>query len=223
MYIGVDVSVAASRCYILQTNLIDLTKIVFNMVSKERFLQTAYHEAGHIIFTYLTGYSCDGCELLGNGDGKTSSEYGKDLLLITGIINSQEQPEIFNNLDKNIKAQFPVVAHRIMTIYLAGSVVESAFLNNGIVNGNMEVEISGPDLIRANNIQYLLLQLKKENHDSNYIQKTMTDLFTMISLDEIWKPISELAKKLIEKGKLNKQEIEDVLNQSGFLEYIKTL
>lgn len=193
------------------------------MVSKERLLQTAFHESGHIIFTYITGYSCEECELLDNGDGKTLSEYGTDLLLITGIINCVDQPDIFNELDKKLKMQFPVVSHRIMTIYLAGSIVESAYLNHGVINGDMEVEISGPDLIKANNINSLLSQLLKDKHDSNYIQNTMTDLFTMISLKEIWNPISELAKELADKRKLNKQEIENILNKTGFLEYIKTL
>ena len=193
------------------------------MITKERLLQTAFHESGHIIFTYLTGYSCDACELLDNGDGKTLSNYGSDLLLITGITNCIEEPDIFNGLDKKVKVHFPVVSHRIVTILLAGSIVESAFLKGGVINGNMEVEISGPDLIRVNNVNYLLTQLKKENHDSNYIQNTMSDLFTMISLDEIWSPISELAKELAKNRKLNKLEIESILNKTGFIEYIKTL
>jgi hypothetical protein len=193
------------------------------MASKERILQTAFHESGHIVFTYFTGYSCDGCELLDNGDGKTSSDYGSDLLLITGMTNCVEQPDIFNGLDRVVKAQFSAVSHRIMTILLAGSIVESAYLNGGVISGDMEVEISGPDLIRANNVDFLLSQLKKEKHDSNYIQNTMSDLFTMISLSEIWNPITELAQELAEKRKLNKQEIENILNKTGFLEYIKKL
>ena len=51
----------------------------------------------------------------------------------------------------------------------------------------------------------------------------MSDLFTMISLDEIWSPISELAKELAKNRKLNKLEIESILNKTGFIEYIKTL
>ncbi|MDD4971610.1 MAG: hypothetical protein PHT07_19460 [Paludibacter sp.] len=193
------------------------------MVTEERLLQTAFHESGHIIFTYLTGYSCDGCELLDNADGKTSLNFGSDLLLITGITNCIEEPEIYNGLDRKVKAHYPVVSHRIIRILLAGSIVESVFLNGGVINDNMEVEVSGPDLIRANNVNQLLFQIKKEKHDPNYIQNTMSDLFVMISIDEMWNPISKLAKELANKRKLKKQEIEEILNITGFFEFIKTV
>jgi len=192
-------------------------------VTEERLLQTAFHESGHIIFAYITGYLCDGCELLKNGDGKTLLNFGSDLLLIAGITNCIEEPELFNGLDRKVKAHYPIVSNRIIRILLAGSIVESAFVNGGVIKDNMEVEVSGPDLIKANNVNELLFQLKKEKHDSNFIQNTMSDLFIMISIDEMWNTISKLANELAIKRKLMQQEIEEILNISGFFEFIKAV
>ena len=188
---------------------------------KNRILQTAYHESGHIILAYLTGYEVLECEVLQNGDGKTTFEYGKDLLLIAAITNCKEEPEMFNELPKEIKVNCLTVSNKIISILLAGSVAESMFLNNGVIDENMNVEISGPDLIRSENVDHFLSEIKKEQHDSNYIQNNMTELFNTMNITEVRKSVSELAERLLAKKKISQNEIEDILKTTGFLDALK--
>jgi len=67
---------------------------------KTQLEKSAHHEAGHIILTYTTGYSCERVVLNAGADGNayTVQNYGNDLLLITAITNYKSDPKIFNEL-----------------------------------------------------------------------------------------------------------------------------
>jgi hypothetical protein len=142
--------------------------------------------------------------------------------LITAITNCQEHPEIFNELPANIKLNSPSVAFKASQILLAGSIAESIHLNNGIVDGEMEVEISGPDLIRVQNIDHLLCSILK-NHPLDFVQENMRNIMMTFSIPEIWNSISVLAESILSKDgmKLTRQEIEDILTDTGYFEHIK--
>jgi hypothetical protein len=148
--------------------------------------------------------------------------YGNDLLLISAITNCIEYPEMFNNLPQSTKLSSPQVAYKVSLILLAGSISESIHLNNGIVDGDMEVELSGPDLIRVQNIDKLLSSIFK-NHPSDFIQDNMQNVMMTFSIPEIWNSISVLAEAILNKEdmKLTRQEIEDVLLRTDYFEHIK--
>jgi hypothetical protein len=196
----------------------------------EKIVRTAYHESGHIVVTYLTGYTCDSVELLTTepGKGKMNINYQDDLLLAASIMNAMTDPgffdEYFNNLSDKVKQQSPGVAHRLTTILLAGSAAESTYLNGGKVNGNMEIETSGRDLIRVDNVHFFLSQIKPD-HNINYIQNTLESVLVMMSVPEVWKAVESLAMALMSKAnkRLDKSEIETILMASGYLKYIATL
>ena len=192
----------------------------------KNFERTAYHESGHIVITYLSGYTCDSVELLTfePGTGKTTMNYQDDLMLVASITNATTDPDFFNGLTNDVKRQSPGVAHRITSILLAGSASECAYLNGGKVNGNMEVEISGPDLIRVDNVHFFLSQIKPD-HDQNYIQDNLQIVLMMMSIPEVWKAVESLAKALMTKTnkRLDKAEIESMLTTSGYLNYVSTL
>jgi len=188
----------------------------------EQYRKTAFHESGHIAMTYFAEYSCQEVEVLVSGDGKTTMNYGNDLLLISAITNCIEYPEMFNDLPQSIKLSSPEIAYKASLILLAGSISESIHLNNGIVDGDMEVELSGPDLIRVQNIDQLLSSILK-NHPSDFIQDNMQNVMMTFSIPEIWNSISVLAEAILAKGdmKLTRQEIEDVLLRTDYFEHIK--
>ncbi|OPG97814.1 hypothetical protein B2I21_13875, partial [Chryseobacterium mucoviscidosis] len=86
----------------------------------------------------------------------------------------------------------------------------------------MEVELSGPDLIRVQNIDKLLSSIFK-NHPSDFIQDNMQNVMMTFSIPEIWNSISVLAEAILNKEdmKLTRQEIEDVLLRTDYFEHIK--
>ena len=140
----------------------------------------AYHESEHIALAYFYGYSCDSVELIISdpGNAKTKLNYNGDLLLITSITNCKTDSSFFNSLDKSLKARSPQVADCHATVLLAGSVAEATILNDSKVDGNMEVEISFPDLEKVDNIHFFLSNIDKA-HDPNYIK---TKLMQTLSL-----------------------------------------
>lgn len=188
----------------------------------EQYKKTAFHESGHIAMTYFAEYSCAEVEVLVSGDGKTTMNYGNDLLLISAITNFQEYPEMFNKLPSSIKLTSPGVAFKASLILLAGSIAESIHSNNGIVDGDMEVELSGPDLIRVQNIDYLLSSISK-NHPTGFIQENITNIMMTFSIPEVWNSISVLAESILSKEgmKLTRQEIESTLADTGYFDHIK--
>ncbi|ABQ05331.1 hypothetical protein [Flavobacterium johnsoniae] len=184
--------------------------------------KTAYHESGHIIMAYLNKYFCEETEILPNGDGKSTFNYGSDLLTITAITNFKDEPDIFNNLSESIKRNCPEIAFKSTLVLIAGSIAESIYLNDGISGEEMDVEISGPDLIRIENINFLLSQINL-NHKTDFIPEMMYTAMTIFADKKIWDTITILAKSLFNKNnkKLSKSEIETILTDCGFVEYLK--
>jgi hypothetical protein len=174
--------------------------------------------------TYLKNYTCHEVEILESGDGKTTMDYGDDLLLISAMMNCIEYPEMFNDLPQSTKITAPKIANKVLFILIAGSIAESVYLNNGIVNDDMKVELSGPDLIRVDNINYLLSSILK-NHPANFIEKMMQDILMIFSLEEVWNSISVLAETILknEHMMLTKEEIEHVLAITGYFDFINNI
>lgn len=188
--------------------------------------KAAHHEAGHILITYFTGYTCEKVVLNANanGDACTVQNYGDDLILITAITNSKIMPEMFNGLPKEIKKFTPVVAHKAANVLLAGPVCESIYMNNGIIDGNMSVDLSGEDLIRVEQIDFLLKTIFPQ-HDPNFIQVLMTDLFTFFSHYEFEMATAALVSgmKTAPNYTMDRKEIETILKKTGYLDFLATL
>lgn len=188
--------------------------------------QGAYHESGHIVIAYFYGYKCDEVRLLSNdpGAGFSRFDYSQDTVLVTSILNSQNNSTLFNSLPKETKMESPHVAYKVSNILLSGPVTE-AFHKFGVdFVGNLEVDVNGPDLISVKNIDYFLTEIDKQ-HNPDFVQHSLGNIGNVLRTDQFWKAIEHLAKTIINSPSksLTRFEIENSLNQSGFLAYLKTL
>lgn len=186
----------------------------------------AYHESGHVVLAYFSNYACDSLKLdvTDPGAGQAKMNYGQDLMLIRSIINSKTDKNLFNNLDISVKSKSPEIANIIATILLAGSAAEATFLNDRKVNGNMAVEISGPDLVYVDNVHYFL-SLIDPTHNTNYINDKLLQVLSLMNTTEIWKAIDALAKEILSQDnyQIARAQIEKTLTQCGFFDYIISL
>ena len=188
--------------------------------------QAAYHESGHVVYTYLNGYACDLVRVLKNtpGEGVSKLNFGYDQTLIAIISNAQEHGEHFNNLSFREKMISPGVAHKIAGILLAGSAAESIYLAGGKGTDRMAVEIAGPDLRGLRNVDFFLNSFTR-THKKDYITQRMAKVLSSMELPELWKAVEALATAVLKSEDLGllREDIEKILADCGFFEYVKTL
>ena len=195
-------------------------------MTEKLFEQGAYHESGHIIMAYLSKFKADNVSLILNdpGSGFTKFDYGdfRITLLIAAMQNYSKDPSIFNELDSNIKKAASQVGFKIAGTLMGGPVSE-AFYKSGIdFNGELPIEMSGPDLMTVESIDLCLSQMTL-NHDPNFIYNTLTGVVSLIKQESVWKSIEHLSATILKSPnkQLSRLEIEDSLNQSGYLNFIK--
>jgi len=186
----------------------------------------AYHESGHVVIGYLMGYSVEYMSLDPNdpGAGVSKMNYGEDLIIITSLLHPYDFFEIYNELPIDRKAQTPEIGDKIHKIFVAGSCSE-AFYKNEILHIEDNVgEISGPDLECINMIQKSFIMLGIPFAESRH-QKIFNIIYKNLYSVEIKKAIESLVKIVIQKDNysLNQKEIEKVLDDCGYLNFIKDL
>ena len=164
-------------------------------MTEKLFEQGAFHESGHIIMAYLSKFKADNVSLILNdpGSGFTKFDYGdfRITLLIAAMQNYSKDPSIFNELDSNIKNAASQVGFKIAGTLMGGPVSE-AFYKSGIdFNGELPIEMSGPDLMTVESIDLCLSQ-KTLNHDPNFINNTLTGVVSLIKQESVWKSIEHL-------------------------------
>jgi hypothetical protein len=189
--------------------------------------QNAYHESGHILMAYLSGFKCENVTLLQDGSGNafTRFDYGnpKLNLLIAAIVNFNEDSEMYNSLSPNLKSETKLAALKMGGTLLGGSVAEHLFKSGSDFKGELEMEISGPDLTRVLSIYSLLLSLNLQTHNPNYIAKELEKIALFFQQENIWNSIEALSKKILSSPtkSLSQEQIEKSLSETGYLEFIK--
>jgi hypothetical protein len=164
-------------------------KLIPKTMTEKLFEQGAFHESGHIAMAYLTRFKSDEVRLLPNdpGSGFTRFDYGdpRITLLIAAMQNYSQDPSIYNDLDNSLKAATSQIAFKICGTLLGGPVSE-AFHKSGInFEGNLPIEMSGPDLLSVQSI-HLCLSRNVPNHDPNYITTSLTQVVNLIRQPECW-------------------------------------
>jgi hypothetical protein len=195
-----------------------------NLLTKENFKQCeicAYHESGHILFAYLCGYTCREAQLIdeGNENGFTSYaviDYGDDSYYASKFTNGDDTVDFFKCLALGEKLQAMEVARRIARIYLGGSVAAAVFNNAGNVRIPLPMQIDYMDLVRVEFIHYVIKELSVDQED-NFIEHGLQDALYTLSNINIWDTIVDLATLLLHSNHLDKNDIEECLEEHGIM------
>jgi hypothetical protein len=194
-------------------------------MKKELYRQAAYHESGHIIMAYLCGYKCDEVALLlsAPGNGFSKIDYGdrRYLVLIASMQNYIQNPDFYNEIDSNLKKISPQIAIKACGTLMGGPVSEALYLNGVDFEGNLEIEMSGPDLTSVSNIDSFLYE-NTSNHNENFINMKLLEVTRLLKDKNFWNAVVNLSEAIINSPNmlLNRTEIEESLNESGYLEFI---
>jgi hypothetical protein len=194
-------------------------------MSLKLFEQTAYHESGHIIMAHLSGYKSDMVTLIQSdpGTGKTKFNYGSfDItLLIAAMQKYDEDPSIFHDLNNTLKNVAPQVAIKIVGTILGGPVSEAYYKTGIDFVGELPIEMSGPDLLSVQSIHNCMID-NFPNHDANFINSQFKNVTAILREQQFWNAIEHLSVTLLNspEKQLNKQQIEQSLSESGYLEFI---
>lgn len=179
----------------------------------------AFHEAGHAVFGYYSGFKVKSITLIPHdpGSGFTKFDYGKDNLLIAGILNAKKDSSFFNSLPLSDRARTPQTCHKICFTLIAGPVAEA--LNKFGVDyvGNIEVGIKDPDAEGIEAADYVLSLINK-NHSKSFLQDTIITITATLRTDEFWSVVTSLTTELLssDKKSLTESEIEEVFKNHNF-------
>jgi hypothetical protein len=195
-----------------------------NLLQKHSFNKCelcAYHESGHILFAYLCGYSCNYVELINdkNEDDFTSIamlDYGKDSPIASLFIGPNADLDAFNSFNLAQKLECIEVGQRIARIFLGGSVAAAVFNNQGDVHIPLPMQIDFTDLLRVEFIQQALKKLSNDN-DEEFIEHYLQDALYTLSNINVWNTIVDLASRLLKDNQLNKNDIEECLEEHGIV------
>ena len=195
-----------------------------NLLEKHSFNKCelcAYHESGHILFAYLCGYSCNYVELINdkNEDDFTSIamlDYGKDSHMASLFIGPNANHDAFNSFNLAEKLECVEAGQRIARIFLGGCVTAAVFNNQGDVHIPLPMQIDFTDLLQVEFIQQVLKKLSNDN-DEEFIEHYLQDALYTLSNINVWDTIVDLATRLLKNNQLNKNDIEECLEEHGIV------
>jgi hypothetical protein len=195
-----------------------------DLLIKQNFKQCelcAYHESGHILFAYLCGYRCIEAQLIdeGNENGFTSYaliNYGKDACYASKFTSADNAIDFFKCLSLGQKLEAIEVGRRLARIFLGGSVAAAVFNNKGNVQIPLPMQIDYIDLIQVEFIHYVIQELSVDK-DENFIEHGLQDALYTLSNINVWDTIEDLAKRLLQRNRLDRNDIEECLEEHGIL------
>lgn len=194
------------------------------LLIKQRFKQCeicAYHESGHILFAYLCGYYCREVQLIdeGNENGFTSYaliDYGKDAFYASKFTTADNTIDFFRSLALGESLEAMEVGRRLARIFLGGSVAAAVFNNAGNVQIPLPMQIDYMDLVRVEFIHYVIKELAVDKEE-NFIEHGLQDALYTLSNINIWDTIVDLATRLLHSNRLDKNDIEECLEEHGII------
>lgn len=195
-----------------------------NLLTRQRFDQCeicAYHESGHVLFAYLCGYSCIEVQLIeeNNENGFTSYamiDYGKDALLASKFFGTGTTIDFFKCLALGEKLEAIETGRRLARIFLGGSVTAAVFNNQGNTHIPLPMQIDYMDLLRVEFIHYVIKELSVDK-DEGFIEHGLQDALYTLGNVNIWDTITDLATRLLHSGRLERNDIEECLEQHGII------
>jgi hypothetical protein len=195
-----------------------------NLFKKEVFNKCeicAYHEAGHILFAYLCGYACNYAELINSKKNDDFSsiviiDYGRDAELASKFIGSNANLDHFKTLSLGMKLEATEVGRRIARIYLGGSVAAAIYNNGGNYQIPLPLQIDVTDLFMVEFIHQVLKE-SKADADESFVEYNLQDALYSLANPNYWKTIEDLANRLLRANELNRNDIEECLDEHGIL------
>lgn len=195
-----------------------------NLLTNQNFKQCeicAYHEAGHILFAYLCGYSCREVQLIDelNESGFTSYaliDYGKDSFYASKFTTADDTIDFFRCLALGEKLEAIEVGRRLARVFLGGSVAAAVFHNGGNVQIPLPMQIDYMDLVRVEFIHYVIKELSVDK-DESFIEHGLQDALYTLGNINIWHTIVDLATRLLQSSHLDKNDIEECLEEHGII------
>lgn len=182
-------------------------------MNTEALLQSAWHESGRVVFTYLNGFSCDLMELsdLDPGRGGSRLNAGDDLSIVQAVLKGNPMVLTPENLERGIS-----IAKKLMSIYCAGTCTVAFFNNNKAIPLGIDLEIPGHDLRNIELIQKFLSKAVP-GHPEDFPARTMAGLFKKLGETDVCKAIELLASKAVQADtrSMVRFSIEDTLMASG--------
>jgi hypothetical protein len=181
----------------------------------------AYHESGHILFAYLCGYSCKYVELINdkNENDFTSIaiiDYGEDSKPASSFIAPDANMGSFTSATLAGRMESVEVGQRIIRIFLGGSAAAAVFNNNGDAHIPLPMQIDFTDLLRVEFIQQVLQELSSDITE-DFVEYSLQDALYTLSNINVWNTVVDLAKLLLQRNQLNKNDIEECLEAHGIL------
>ena len=194
------------------------------MLTRKQFRECeicAYHESGHILFAYLCGYACQYVELIdeNNEEGYTSIaviDYGKDADMASRFTSGEVPVDYFQCLALGEKLESLEVGRRLARIFLGGSVAAAVYHNKGNVQIPLPMQIDYLDLLRVEFIHTVIQELSTEKEEG-FIENGLHEaLYTLANIN-VWETVSDLAQRLLDSRQLNKNDIEECLEEHGLM------
>ena len=192
------------------------------LLTKKRFDECticAYHESGHILFAYLCGYSCQYVELINenNNEGFSSIaviDYGKDAYIASRLTQLHPDLDFFRTMSLGEKLECIEVGHRLARIFLGGSAAAAVFNNDSNTHISLPMQIDYTDLLRTEFIDAIIREISI-NEEEDFMENILQDALYTLSNQNIWETVDDLAKRLLASNQLNKNDIEECLEEHG--------
>lgn len=196
-------------------------------IDAETLKLRAYHEAGHAVIAYLSGFSCNFLEITDKDPISNRDNYdlGVKATLISAMNRYRDHPGFYDNLPPVIKINSRKTALKTIIVLLAGQAAEKIYINGGREVVNPPINRDGEDITPADNIDYFLSVVKNGQHPMNYLKIVFRQVAELISSKEVWPTVTMLAEALFisPEKKLVKSEIEKLLHETGYMDYLDRL
>lgn len=177
----------------------------------------AYHEAGHILFAYLCGYTCKEAQLVdeSNEAGFSSFsiiDYGADALY-AGKYISTEDPGFFTGLPEKAQPQAIAVGRKIARMYMGGSTAATIFQNGGNPDLHVPFQVDFTDFERVDFISTVFRAMC--TGEDNLLEHYMNDARYTLSNINLWHTVRDLAERLLRFNPITRGDIEECLEEHG--------
>ena len=194
-------------------------------ITAETLELRAYHEAGHAVIAYLSGFSCNYLEITQRSPitNRDCYDLGHHTSLIRAMEKYKETPEIFDDIPEELKADCQKTAVKTIIVLLAGQAAELLFKNNGRHVMNPSMDLTGEDIRPADNLDYFLTVVKQGQHPVNNLKIVFKQVLEILHIKEVWAAVTSIAEKISDGKRLEKKDLEKILIETGCLQALYKL